>query len=129
MESLLKLYSGQAGRQSLLMNRGKHIPGTRYVLPENWLTGNGKINERMTDRIIELQERGFDMDFQYIGSRQVLCLQNNFIYGSDHLQIMAVEQTYDQFSNSRKYIHSVDTFEGLRGILLAEKSYDNCLPA
>jgi len=89
-----------------------------------------KINDRITSAVIALQEKGYDLDFYTLGGKELVCTQNNIVFGMDILEIKSIGHAYDQLSHSRKFIHSVETFQGLRGILLTEKSHDNSsLPA
>lgn len=124
MEIYLKNNLGPKALKSFSAKRSGSSHQTKYVLPSDYKSGTEKKNGRITNRVIELQERGFDLDFQLLGGKEVLCIQNNIVFKIDNLEILVLEQAYDQFSHSQMFIHSVETFEGLRGILLSEKRYD-----
>lgn len=107
---------------SLSKTRRQQVKVARPAHPEN----NQKINDQITQNVIALQAKGFDLDFQILGGKELICIQNNVIFEMGQLEIKVVDQGYDELSRSSKYIHSVETFQGLRGILLSPKRFDNC---
>lgn len=125
METYLKNNLGPKTLKSFSPKKIGQLSQRNYFLPNDWKSGKEKINERITNKVIELQEKGFDLDFQFLGTKELICLQNNIIFGVDNVEIMVREQAYDQISHSQKFIHSVETFEGLRGILLSERKVEN----
>ena len=125
METYLKNNLGPKTLKSFSAKKIGQITRPNYFLPNDWKSGKEKINERITNKIIELQEKGFDLDFQILGTKELLCIQNNIVFGVDNIEILMREQAYDQISHSQKFIHSVETFEGLRGILLCERRVEN----
>jgi hypothetical protein len=80
-----------------------------------------KLNSSMTNKVIELHNTGYDHDFQLQGQQHVLCLQDNRLFNCDNVLIRLVDQNYDNLSHSFKYLHTIDTGCGQKGILLTGK--------
>lgn len=79
-----------------------------------------KMNSRITRRVIELHERGYSMDFQSLSKHYYLCLQNSYGFVIDDLVIVVIDQIFDQLSSTFKYIHTVETTSGDKGVLLSD---------
>ena len=79
-----------------------------------------KRNNAITKRVIELQDQGYLYDFMYLGKEKFLCLQDSVCFYPPDVSIKLIDQAYDQFSNCYKYIHSVETASGYKGLLLEE---------
>jgi hypothetical protein len=77
------------------------------------------INAPITRRVIELQAKGYDCDF-YIIDSQLVCIQNNQVYPVWAVLVEVIDQVYDYFSRSYKYIHTVDTNQGDKGLIVIE---------
>ena len=90
---------------------------------KNQASSYHKTNQRITKRVIELHEKGYHMDFHYLNKESMLCLQDNNYFDISELAIMVVDQVYDQFTRSFKYIHTVETTSGYRGVLLCDMVY------
>jgi hypothetical protein len=86
-----------------------------------FLSSKKTINGSLTRKVIELQSLGYGNDFQILGHREVLCLQDNQYTAIENMQIKVVDQGYDQLSKSFKYIHTIETDCGKRGLLLADR--------
>ena len=84
-----------------------------------------KMNSVVTNRIIELQDRGYLYDFKRLGEQQYLCLQDSVCFHSPDVSIKLIDQFYDQFSHCYKYIHAVETATGHKGLMLEEGIYIN----
>ncbi|MCZ4243923.1 hypothetical protein [Pedobacter punctiformis] len=82
-----------------------------------------KLNESLTRKVIELQDRGYDCDFLLLANGSLLCMQNNRNYPLNSVSIQNMEQGYDWFSQSYKHIHIIETGNGERGVLLSEHSF------
>jgi len=79
-----------------------------------------KLNGKITKRVIELHEKGYCMDFQSISQHYYLCLQDSFGFAIDDLVIVVIDQIFDRFSKTYKYIHTVETTNGYKGVLLSD---------
>ena len=80
-----------------------------------------KTNTRITKRIIELHEKGFLLDFHFLGERNFQCLQAEGNFLAEDLCITVIDQVFDQFSRTFKYIHAIETSNGYKGVLLSEE--------
>jgi hypothetical protein len=86
-----------------------------------FVPGKKNINRSLTRKVIELQALGYGHDFQVSGHREVVCLQDNKYTSIENMWIKVVHQGYDQLSKSFKYIHTIETDCGKKGLLLADK--------
>lgn len=84
-----------------------------------------KLNFLLTRRVIELHGQGYDHDFLVSGDQHLICLQNNKNFNKEDVNIKVVDQAYDQLSRSFKYIHTIDTGNGERGVLIADGIFIN----
>ncbi len=84
-----------------------------------------KRNSLITKRVIELQDKGYLFDFMSLGKQKFVCLQDSVCFQSPDVSIKLIDQVYDHFSNCYKYIHSVETSTGHKGLLLEEGIYAN----
>lgn len=81
----------------------------------------GKKNNRITRRVIELHEKGFVMDFHLMERCMFQCTQSSDSFAAEDLTITVIDQVFDQFSKSIKYIHTVETSMGYKGVLLCDQ--------
>ena len=86
---------------------------------------NPKLNNSLTRRVIELHSNGYNYDFLMTGSKHLLCLQNNADFSLGDVYIKVIDQAYDQLTKSFKYIHTIDTCNGEKGVLITELIYSN----
>ncbi|MEJ5993344.1 hypothetical protein WG904_02850 [Pedobacter sp. Du54] len=84
-----------------------------------------KINGVITSRIIELQNEGYLYDFMSLDKHKFVCLQDSVCFHSPDISIKLIDQVYDQFGHCYKYIHTVETATGCKGLLLDEGIYTN----
>jgi len=80
-----------------------------------------KTNNSITRRVIELHEKGFTMDFDFMGNKNFRCLQSDDDFYPEDISITVIDQLYDQFTKSLKYIHTIETSNGYKGVLLSDK--------
>lgn len=85
------------------------------------LFGAKKLNSSITNKVIELHNTGYDHDFQLTAQQHLLCLQDNRLFNFDNVLVRLIDQGYDNLSHSFKYIHTIDTGCGQKGILLTSK--------
>ena len=87
---------------------------------------NGKLemNGSMTQKVIELHDKGYDCDFLLIGNKILVCVQNNNRYPVKDVMVNAVKKAYDKFSHSYKHIHTIETSSGEKGVLLTDRVFN-----
>lgn len=81
-----------------------------------------KLNSSITKKVIELQDIGYDCDFLLLANGSVLCIQNNRTYPQNSVLVRQREHGYDLLSQTYKHVHTIETGNGERGVLLTEKS-------
>ena len=82
------------------------------------------VNHRLTRKLILLHNAGYDLDFILLSNHRLLCVQDEQCYSESILTIKTVDQVHDCITNSFKYLHTVETACGKKGILLIEGIYD-----
>lgn len=82
------------------------------------------INRVITKRVIELHKLGYDSDF-FINNKRLICLQSNVKFTLNDVYIQVVDQAYDQLSNQFKYIHTVITCNGDKGVMVIDGIFTN----
>ena len=76
-------------------------------------------NRSLTKKIIELQQLGYEQDFFKSDYDELICLQLDQRFPLDAVEIKLIDQQYDFMSHSFKYLHTVDTDSGQKGIALS----------
>jgi hypothetical protein len=84
-----------------------------------------RVNSSLTKRVIELHGKGYDHDFLAAGKQHLLCLQNNQNFTVNDVNIKVIDQAYDHLTRSFKYIHTIVTCNGERGVLITEGIFTN----
>ena len=79
-----------------------------------------RLNVSITNKVIELQERGYDCDFLLLNNGNLLCMQTNTKYQLSIVSIHMMEHGFDFFSQCYKNVHTIETGNGERGVLLTE---------
>ncbi|SER16877.1 hypothetical protein [Pedobacter rhizosphaerae] len=79
-----------------------------------------RLNVSLTKKVIELQEMGYDCDFLLLANGNLLCMQTNFNYPLNAVTIKRLENGYDFLSHSYKNVHTIETGNGEKGVLLSE---------
>jgi hypothetical protein len=82
-----------------------------------------KVNCLLTKKVIELHSLGYEFDFRLLNKQEVICLQDDRKYHSSNTQVKVIDQVFDFLSHSYKYIHTVDTGCGTKGLLIIEGIY------
>jgi len=82
-----------------------------------------RIKPAMTQKIIEMHGKGYELDFQIAEDPSVICLQDNVAYSRERVQIRVVDQCFDRVSKRFQYIHTIETACGRKGLLLHERIY------
>jgi len=81
------------------------------------------INRRLTHKLIRLHDKGYELDFGLLKNRGLCCLQSGQCFEEESVSVTLIDQVYDFITNSYKYLHTVETACGKRGILLIEGIY------
>ncbi|WP_426670379.1 hypothetical protein ACPPVU_03860 [Mucilaginibacter sp. McL0603] len=79
-----------------------------------------KVNAGVTQKVIDLHHQGYVFDFYLSDHQKISCLQDNQCFSFDNVEIEVIDQVYDQFSRSFKYIHTIKTWCGAMGLLLTD---------
>jgi len=82
------------------------------------------INSAMTRQVINLHEQGYVNDFCF-HSKRLLCMQNDVNFGINDVYIEVIDQVYDHLSRRFKYIHTVDTCNGEKGVMIIDRIFTN----
>ncbi|MBE5321450.1 hypothetical protein IM793_19965 [Pedobacter sp. MR2016-19] len=90
---------------------------------ENRIRNLNRLNVSITKKVIELQEQGYDCDFLLLANGSLQCMQTNLNYPLSTVAIKQREHGYDFFSQSYKNVHTIETGNGEKGVLLTEKLF------
>jgi hypothetical protein len=77
-------------------------------------------NAFLTKKIIALHEQGYDQDFKFADDNLLLCVQTDKYYDMAGVTFRLEDQQYDYLSHSFKYLHTIETGSGEKGILLMD---------
>jgi hypothetical protein len=72
----------------------------------------------LSRRVAELHGQGYGFDFSLSPNKQLFCIQSNMLFIREALSVKLIDQVYDKVSHQFKYIHTVETDTGQKGILL-----------
>ncbi|NQX54041.1 hypothetical protein HQN86_10475 [Pedobacter panaciterrae] len=78
------------------------------------------MNCLLARKVIDLHNIGYELDFVVERPGQLTCVQDNRIFSSESVVVILVDQAFDQLSRKFRYIHTVETLLGDRGLLLSE---------
>ncbi|MBS1522489.1 MAG: hypothetical protein JST50_15930 [Bacteroidetes bacterium] len=78
------------------------------------------VNSSLAHRVIELHDDGYELDFRLAGEREIVCLQDNRKFGFRDVLVKIIDQVFDYMSNTYKYVHTIDTCCGCKGLLVIE---------
>ena len=78
------------------------------------------LNNALTSMVINLHDQGYTDDFLATKDEQLFCIQDCENYSLADLNIRVIDQGFDQFSNSYKYIHTIETCNGSKGLLFTD---------
>jgi len=85
------------------------------------LKPTGQINCCLAKKVIELHGKGYDRDFSLVNDNVLLCVQDNSLFLLSTIQIKVIDQQYDCFSRTFKYIHTIDVDNGEKGLLITDR--------
>lgn len=81
------------------------------------------MNNFLTRRVVELHQQGYCCDFIVLRDRRFFCVQHNLVHDKGLIRIELVDIAYDKLHRQYKYLYSIDTCSGERGILLLNFLY------
>ena len=81
---------------------------------------NRKLNNALTQRVIDLHDKGYTNDFLAKDGRKFFCLQDAEDFSVEDLDIKVIDQQFDHLTKSYKYIHTIEAINGSKGLLIAD---------
>jgi len=72
-------------------------------------------------RIIQLHQTGYAYDFHLVFPNKLVCLQESLSFRLKDVNICVLDQLFDGDCGEYKYIHTVDTGCGYRGLMLSSE--------
>lgn len=82
------------------------------------------INRAITSQVINLHKQGYDKDF-CLQNKHLLCMQNGVVFHVKDVYIKVIDQAYDQLNHHFKYIHTIDTCNGEKGVMVIDQIFTN----
>ena len=79
-----------------------------------------KLNNALTRRVIDLHDRGYTNDFLPTTDNKFLCIQDSEDFSAGELDIKVIDQQFDQLTKTYKYIHTIETINGSKGLLVID---------
>jgi hypothetical protein len=80
--------------------------------------GSNPIKNALIRTVSLLHGQGYCFDFSLGNNKQLFCLQSNMAFTEEALSVNLIGQVYDKVSRQFKYIHTVETDTGQKGLLL-----------
>ena len=84
-----------------------------------------KIKNAVADAVIKLHQNGYNHDFSVLEDNSYLCLQNNKLYMPKQVSLAFIDEFYDRFTCTYKFIHTIETCCGTKGLMISDKMYMN----
>ena len=84
-----------------------------------------KIKNSVADAVITLHQNGYHQDFSVMEDHNYLCLQNNKLYTPEQVNSAFIDEFYDRFTCTYKFIHTIETCCGTKGLMISDKMYIN----
>ncbi|WP_162996334.1 hypothetical protein [Mucilaginibacter celer] len=79
-----------------------------------------KMNRTLTKWVIDLHGKGYTDDFLQVNNQRLRCIQNSEDFPITDLNIKVIDQGFDQLTQTYKYIHTIETMDGGKGLLVVE---------
>ncbi|MBD1362500.1 hypothetical protein IDJ77_01640 [Mucilaginibacter sp. ZT4R22] len=79
-----------------------------------------KLNNALTMSVINLHDQGYIHDFLPMQNQHFLCLQDSVDFDISDLNIKVMAQGFDQLTKTHKYIHTIETINGSKGLLVSD---------
>ena len=80
----------------------------------------------LTRQIINLHQHGYADDFVKMDNDHFLCVGTGGIFEHRQLEIKIHDQIFDRRTGRCAYLHSIETPDGLKGLLFMESVCFNC---
>jgi hypothetical protein len=77
-----------------------------------------KMNAGLTNWVIRLHQVGYTDDFLPVNGGAVKCVQSGDSFAIKDLKVKLIDCSYDLLTRNYKYIHTIDTQVGYRGLLI-----------
>jgi hypothetical protein len=90
-----------------------------------YLTQGKRLKNSVANAVIQLHQEGFSYDFSMLENHSYLCLQSNKVYTHDTANITFVDEFYDRYTSNYKFIHTIDTCCGIKGLMILNTMYNN----
>jgi hypothetical protein len=84
-----------------------------------------KLNCLLTRIIIKLHEKGYSEDFIKVDGEKYVCVQCNGEFFTSNLQIKVFNLAFDHSSGCYKYVHTIETHSGLKGVFISDSLHSN----
>jgi len=79
----------------------------------------------LTKTLIDLHDSGYVFDFRVLDRERIICLQDSRQFNANGIIIKVINQHFDKITHSYKYIHTVETDCGDRGLIVADEIITN----
>ncbi|MDB4999476.1 MAG: hypothetical protein JWP67_625 [Mucilaginibacter sp.] len=79
-----------------------------------------KLSNALTCKVIDLHDQGYINDFLPTSDHKLLCIQDCEDFSVEDIDIQVVDQQFDQLTNTYKYIHTIETINGSKGLMLTD---------
>jgi hypothetical protein len=87
----------------------------------NALKNSGrKLNNALTQRVIDLHDKGYTNDFSPTADHKFQCIQDSEDFSVEDLDIKVIDQQFDHLTKTYKYIHTIETVNGGKGLLITD---------
>jgi len=73
--------------------------------------------------LYSLMTKGYTHDFRLRKNNQLLCIQNNKTFPAENVTVGLADLCYDHTTHACKYVHTIDSICGIKGLLVTEKIY------
>jgi hypothetical protein len=74
-----------------------------------------------SNMVINLHQDGYSYDFSMLKDHNFLCIQDNRVFAHEEVRTTYVNEYYDTVAGCYKFVHAVETYCGLKGLLIADK--------
>lgn len=81
------------------------------------------VNHKITKHIITLHSQGYVADFQIGRNRNIICNDEEPYPIFRDFSIRIIDICFDQLSGSYKYLHTIETECGKKGLLLTDEPF------
>ncbi|MBL4677320.1 MAG: hypothetical protein JKY70_14110 [Mucilaginibacter sp.] len=83
-------------------------------------------NAALTKKLFKLHASGYDLDFEYAGGPLITCVQDGAQFVGDAVLVILADIVFDRDDHSYKYVHTIDTGCGRKGIMILSGIFGLC---